>query len=60
MILHQRDLTLRPITGPGELDLFNSLPSVLNDEVGGDLAAGRRRPDWLWLALRRDHVVARA
>lgn len=60
MNAHQHDLTLRPITGPDELDLFNSLPYVLNDEVGGDLAAGRRRPEWLWLALRDDRVVARA
>jgi RimJ/RimL family protein N-acetyltransferase len=59
MILHQHDLTQRPITGPDELDLFNSLPYVLNDEVSGDLAAGRR-PEWLWLALRGDRVVARA
>jgi RimJ/RimL family protein N-acetyltransferase len=59
-ILHQQDLTLRPITGPDELDLFNSLPYVINDEVGGDLAAGRRRPEWLWLALRGNRVVARA
>ncbi len=60
MVPHQHDLILRPITGPDELDLFNSLPYVLNDEVGGDLAAGRRRPEWLWLALRGDRVVARA
>ena len=60
MIPHQHDLTLRPITGPDELDLFNSLPYGLNDEVGGDVAAGRRRPEWLWLALRGDRVVARA
>jgi RimJ/RimL family protein N-acetyltransferase len=60
LILNQHDLTLRPITGPDELDLFNSLPYVLNDEVGDDLAAGRRRPEWLWLALRGNHVVARA
>jgi hypothetical protein len=60
VILHQHDLTLRPITGPAELGLFNGLPYVLNDEVGGDLAAGRRRPEWLWLALRGDRVVARA
>jgi hypothetical protein len=53
-------LTLRPITGPDELDLFNRLPYVLNDEVENDLAAGRRRPEWLWLALRDDRVVARA
>jgi RimJ/RimL family protein N-acetyltransferase len=58
--VHQHDLTLRPITGPDELDLFNSLPYVLNDEVGEDLAAGRRRTQWLWLALRGDRVVARA
>lgn len=58
--LPQRDLILRPITGPDELDLFNRLPYVLNDELGGDLAAGRRRPEWLWLALRGDRVVARA
>jgi len=60
LISRQHDLTLRPITGPDELDLFNSLPYVLNDEVGGDLAAGRRRPEWLWLALRGDRVAARA
>jgi len=60
LILHQPSLTLRPITGPDELDLFNSLPYVLNDEVYGDVAAGRRRPEWLWLALRGDRVVARA
>jgi RimJ/RimL family protein N-acetyltransferase len=59
LTLHQQDLTLRPITGPAELDLFTRLPYVLNDEVGGDLAAGRRRPEWLWLALRGDRVVAR-
>jgi RimJ/RimL family protein N-acetyltransferase len=60
VIPHHQDLTLRPITGPDELSLFNSLPYVLNEEVGGDLAAGRRRPEWLWLALRGDRVVARA
>lgn len=54
------DLVLRPISGPAEVDLFNSLPYGLNDEVGDDLAAGRRRPEWLWLALRGDRVVARA
>jgi RimJ/RimL family protein N-acetyltransferase len=60
LIPHQHDLTLRPITGPDELDLFNRLPYVLNQEVGGDVTAGRRRPEWLWLALRGDRVVARA
>jgi RimJ/RimL family protein N-acetyltransferase len=60
LTLHQRALTLRPITGPDELDLFNRLSYVLNDEIGGDLAAGRRRPEWLWLAVRGDRLVARA
>jgi RimJ/RimL family protein N-acetyltransferase len=58
--LHPHNLTLRPIVGPDELDLFNSWPYVLNDEVGADLAAGRRRPEWLWIALRGDRAVARA
>ncbi len=54
------ELILRPVTGPDELGLFNSLPYLLNDEVAADLAAGRRRPEWLWLALRGDRLVARA
>jgi RimJ/RimL family protein N-acetyltransferase len=53
------DLTLRPVTGPADLERFLSLPYVLNAEVAGDLADGRRRLDWLWLALRGDHPVAR-
>jgi len=53
------DLTIRPITGPEELDLFCRLPYVLNDELADDLAAGRRRPEWLWVALRGDHLLAR-
>jgi RimJ/RimL family protein N-acetyltransferase len=60
LTLHDPDLTLRPITGPGELDLFNRFPYVLNDELAKDLEAGRRHPRWLWLALRGDRVVARA
>ncbi|NMO51866.1 GNAT family N-acetyltransferase [Actinoplanes sp. TBRC 11911] len=54
------DLVLRPLSGPDELDLFNQFPYVLNTEVAGDLAAGRRRPQWLWVALRGDRLVARA
>jgi RimJ/RimL family protein N-acetyltransferase len=57
---HDDDLILRPVTGPDELDLFNRLPYVLNDEIAKDLEAGRRRPEWLWLALRGERVVARA
>ncbi|AGZ42727.1 GNAT family N-acetyltransferase [Actinoplanes friuliensis] len=60
MTLHDTDLTLRPITGPDELDLFTRFPYVLNDEIANDLAEGRRKPHWLWVALRGDRLVARA
>jgi RimJ/RimL family protein N-acetyltransferase len=55
----QYDLIMRPLTGPDELDLFCRLPYVLNDEFADDLAAGRRRPGWMWMALRGDRLVAR-
>jgi RimJ/RimL family protein N-acetyltransferase len=58
--VRQNDLTLRPITGRDELDLFSALPYVLNDELAGDLDAGRRRPAWMWVALRGDRLLARA
>jgi ribosomal protein S18 acetylase RimI-like enzyme len=54
------DLILRPITGPEELDLFTRLQDALNHELADDLAGGRRRPEWMWVALRGDHLVARA
>ncbi|MFG2041023.1 GNAT family N-acetyltransferase [Dactylosporangium sp. NPDC048998] len=56
-------LTFRPITGPDELDLFRRLTYVLDDEVADDLAAGRRRPGWMWIAQDAGdggRVVARA
>jgi GNAT superfamily N-acetyltransferase len=53
------DLTVRPISGPDELDLFCSFPYVLNSELRGDLEEGRRRPEFLWVALRGDRPVAR-
>jgi RimJ/RimL family protein N-acetyltransferase len=56
----EHDLTLRPITGRDELDLFRRFPYVLNEELAGDLAAGRRRPEWMWVALRGERLVARA
>ena len=58
--MEQDDLTLRPITGPAELGLFNQLLYVLNAELADDLADGRRRPEWMWLALRGGRPVARA
>jgi RimJ/RimL family protein N-acetyltransferase len=57
---HRGDVTIRPIAGRDELALFTSLPYVLNDELAGDLADGRRRPEWMWVALRGDHLLARA
>ncbi|MEU2024040.1 GNAT family N-acetyltransferase [Streptomyces sp. NPDC016469] len=53
------DLTIRPLTGPEELKLFLGLPYVLDHELADDLATGRRRPEWMWVALRGDQVVAR-
>jgi RimJ/RimL family protein N-acetyltransferase len=53
------DLTMRPITGPEELDLFCRLRYVLNGELADDLAAGRRKPEWMWVALRGDRLLAR-
>jgi len=57
--VEQNDLTMRPIAGREELDLFSRLPYVLNEELDDDLAAGRRRPEWMWVALRGDHLLAR-
>ncbi len=53
------DLTMRPISGADEIDLFCRFPYVLNDELRGDLDAGRRRPEFLWVALRDGQPVAR-
>ncbi|MGW9176629.1 GNAT family N-acetyltransferase [Streptomyces decoyicus] len=41
----------RPVTGSDEVGLFNRIPYVLNHEVAGDLISGRRRRDWVWVAL---------
>ncbi|MGC2192508.1 MAG: GNAT family N-acetyltransferase [Candidatus Dormiibacterota bacterium] len=56
----QSDLTIRPIVDAKELDLFLTLSYVLDGELADDLASGRRRPEWLWVALRGGRVVARA
>ncbi|MEV7969384.1 GNAT family N-acetyltransferase [Sphaerisporangium sp. NPDC088356] len=55
----QHDLTMRPITGREELDLFCRLPYGFNGEFAGDLESGRRHPHWMWVALRGDRLVAR-
>ncbi|MFE7232342.1 GNAT family N-acetyltransferase [Streptomyces sp. NPDC002405] len=51
---------MRPITGREELDLFCRLPYSLNEELADDLAAGRRRPEWMWVAVHGDRLLARA
>jgi RimJ/RimL family protein N-acetyltransferase len=60
------DLVIRPLTA-GEEPLFESLPDpglVGFAAFGGsyaDMAAsGEYRPEWTWVALRDDRVVARA
>ena len=53
------DLTMRPIAGRTELKLFCQLPYVLNEELSDDLTSGRRRPGWMWVALRGDRILAR-
>lgn len=60
MTSHHDDLTIRPITGPDELDLFNRFPHPFNEELAGDLRDGHRRPGWLWVALRDGRLAARA
>ncbi|MFF5483489.1 GNAT family N-acetyltransferase [Streptomyces sp. NPDC012935] len=51
---------MRPIDGREELDLFSRLPYALNAELADDLADGRRRPEWMWVAVRGDRLLARA
>ncbi|WP_051839258.1 GNAT family N-acetyltransferase [Streptomyces sp. NRRL F-5126] len=51
---------LRPLADESELPLFTSLPYVLDEELAGDLDAGRRHTSWLWMALHDGRVVARA
>ncbi|MCS0635476.1 GNAT family N-acetyltransferase [Streptomyces sp. LP05-1] len=53
-------VTFRPLSAPEELPLFRRLTYVLDHELADDLAAGRRRPEWLWVALDgAGRVVAR-
>jgi RimJ/RimL family protein N-acetyltransferase len=59
LTVDQNGLTVRPIAGREELARFSQLPYVLNEELADDLAVGRRRPEWMWIALRGDHLLAR-
>jgi RimJ/RimL family protein N-acetyltransferase len=58
--VRHHDVTLRPLTGRDELDLFRWTPHPFDEELAGDLDGGRRRPRWMWLALRDGRPVARA
>lgn len=49
----------RPLTGPEEIDLFCRLSYVLDHELPEDFASGRRRPEWSWVALDGDRLLAR-
>jgi RimJ/RimL family protein N-acetyltransferase len=54
------NVIMRPLAGREEIDLFNQLPYVLNEEFSRDLDEGRRRPGWMWVALRDGRLVARS
>ncbi|MEW2387074.1 GNAT family N-acetyltransferase [Streptomyces venezuelae] len=58
--MEENDLTIRTLDGREDLDLFSRLPYILNEELADDLAVGRRRPEWMWVALRGDRLLARA
>ncbi|MET9534779.1 GNAT family N-acetyltransferase [Streptomyces sp. NPDC006649] len=57
---HGHELVIRPLNGPDELALFSTLSYALDHELADDLAGGLRRPEWMWVALRGDRVLARA
>ncbi|MFF0741611.1 GNAT family N-acetyltransferase [Streptomyces sp. NPDC004111] len=52
-------MVFRPLAGPEELDLFCRLSYSLDHELADDLARGRRRPDWMWVAVRDGRVLGR-
>ncbi|MFE7510100.1 GNAT family N-acetyltransferase [Streptomyces sp. NPDC057540] len=53
------DLVVRPLAGPGELDLFLGLTYSLDHELADDLATGRRLPSWMWVALDGERLLGR-
>ncbi len=59
LCVDENHLTVRPLAGREDLELFRSIPYVLNKELEVDLDAGRRRLDWLWVALRANRFVGR-
>ena len=59
MTQHQQELTIRPITGPDELDLFNRLPYVLNDELGKLNLEGKAKGIYLLKVFGENDTVVR-
>ena len=58
MKVGRNDLTIRSITGLRRWS-FCRLSYLLDGELAEDLAAGRRRPEWMWVALHGDRLTAR-
>ncbi|MFD4947240.1 GNAT family N-acetyltransferase [Streptomyces sp. NPDC058239] len=52
-------MSYRPLTGPEEIDLFCRLSYVLDHELTEDFVNGCRRPEWAWVALDGDRLLAR-
>jgi RimJ/RimL family protein N-acetyltransferase len=52
-------VSVRPLAHADELDLFNRIPYPLNEELADDLEQGRRRLDWMWVAVRDDRLLGR-
>ncbi len=52
-------VSYRPLTGPEEIELFCRLHYVLDHELTDDFANGCRRPEWTWVALDGDRLLAR-
>ncbi|MFF1837862.1 GNAT family N-acetyltransferase [Streptomyces sp. NPDC058231] len=52
-------MSYRSLTGPEEIELFCRLHYVLDHELTDDFANGCRRPEWTWVALDGDRLLAR-
>jgi RimJ/RimL family protein N-acetyltransferase len=52
-------IVFRPLAGPDELELFCRLTYSLDHELADDLAQGRRRPAWMWVAVRDGRLLGR-
>ncbi|MFF2371262.1 GNAT family N-acetyltransferase [Agromyces sp. NPDC058110] len=50
---------IRHLTGPDQVDFFCGIPYALNHEMADDLAGGRRRLEWTWMAVRDGRLLGR-